>query len=848
MVVKGADGETPPDFKMGLLRINVNPSRQAIFVSVESDKTTAQPGETVIYTVKTKDLDGKPVQADVSLALVDKAVLALAPSNSLPLLDAFYPQRGLSVISASSIVLNAEDFNANYQETDPTGERSGGGGKGEGDTGIVSVRENFKDTAFWQAQVLTDENGTAQVQVKLPDNLTTWQMKARAVTTDTRVGEAQSELLSTRPLQIQLQTPRFFVVDDFVTLGAVVHNNTDQVLSVKVSLQAEGLMLLSQALQNVNVKPGQQVYVNWDGTVSPNAGRVDLVASAESGLYTDSTRPTLGTLPGQGLPVFAYHVTETVGSSGFLRDAGSVSEAISLPSSLDYFSATLNLNVSPSLAASMTDGLTYLNDYPYLCMEQTVSRFLPNLISLEALKLAGKSTGDLQKSLDAQVQPALQRIISNQNSDGGWGLWPGSASQPNTTAYVILGLVEARKAGYTFPESVEDWGLTYLEEQAYTSLGNTNWQNNQAAILLYALAEGNRPNPGRTLALFANRQNLDLYGKAFLMQAIQKSHPKDDRIQTLLSEINSAAAKSATGTWWNEKEVDYWNWNTDVRTTAIVLNALIQVDPQSVLIPDGIRWLMLHREGNHWYSTQETAWSLMALTNWLSLSGELKTDYQFAIGLNGNLLESKQADSAHLAESTSLRLDVEKLLADQVNYLVLTRSEGPGVLYYSAYMDYSLPVKDIPALDQGILVTQQYYHADDLKTPISEVKRGELVQVRLTLVVPESLHYVVIDNPLPAGLEALDASLQTSQLIPTQYQIQDYDRFGWGWWYFYYKQIYDEKVVMSADYLPAGTYTINYLARASTAGQFHVLPVTAKEFYFPDVAGRSAGAEFTVKP
>jgi uncharacterized protein YfaS (alpha-2-macroglobulin family) len=850
MVVKGAEGKTPADFKVGMVRINVSPSQQQINVSLESDQKEAKPGETILYTVKTTGLDGKPVQADVSLALVDKAVLALAPSNSDPLLAAFFPERGLSVVTASGIVLNAEDFNANYQETEPSGERGGSGGGGEKGVGagIITVRGNFKDTALWIGQVLTDEFGQAQVKVTLPDNLTTWRMDARAVTDDTRVGQATHELVSNRPLYVQLQAPRFFVVNDKVQLGAVVHNNTGAALPVQVTLKAEGMTLQSDATQTLEVPSKQQAYVTWELTVNPDAKRVDLTAEASGGGYTDASRPALSSLSDNGLPVLTYHVTEAIGSSGALREPGSVTEAIQLPQSTDYLDATLTVEASPSLAASMIDSLTYLNDYPYLCMEQTVSRFLPNLISMRALTLAGKSTDELQKSLDEQVRPALQRINNNQNSDGGWGLWPGNESQATTTAYVVLGLAEAKESGYTVSETVLQNGLTYLNDNLpAVTQEMPGWQKNQAAFMLYALARGGQANENKVAELLAYDQNLAIYGKALLLEAIHLVNYQDARLPALLSEISAAAAKSAAGTWWSEKEPDYWNWNTDVRTTAIVLNALIQVDPQNPLIVDGIRWLMKHRDGSHWYSTQETSWSLMALTNWLTLSKEFETSYSYALGLNGARLENKLASKDHLFDTTLLKVGVEKLLADQTNYLVLTRGAGTGTLYYSAYMDYSLPVKDVQPLDQGILVTRQYYPIDDPKTPITEAKRGDLVQVRLTLVVPDSLHYLVIDDPLPAGLEAVDASLQTSSQVPEVYQPQDYARYGWGWWYFAYKQIYDEKLVMSADYLPAGTYTVTYIARASTAGEFHVLPVTAKEFYFPDVSGRSGGSVFTVK-
>jgi uncharacterized protein YfaS (alpha-2-macroglobulin family) len=144
-------------------------------------------------------------------------------------------------------------------------------------------------------------------------------------------------------------------------------------------------------------------------------------------------------------------------------------------------------------------------------------------------------------------------------------------------------------------------------------------------------------------------------------------------------------------------------------------------------------------------------------------------------------------------------------------------------------------------------LSREYFTLNNLKTPITEVKRGELVKVRLTVVVPESVHYVVIEDPLPAGMEAIDASLATDMAVPSSYTAQDYKDRGWGWWYFSHIELRDEKVVLSSDYLPAGTYVYTYLTRASTAGTFKVIPPTASEFYFPDVGGRGAGSVFTVK-
>ncbi len=122
---------------------------------------------------------------------------------------------------------------------------------------------------------------------------------------------------------------------------------------------------------------------------------------------------------------------------------------------------------------------------------------------------------------------------------------------------------------------------------------------------------------------------------------------------------------------------------------------------------------MAHRDGGHWYSTQETAWSLIALTNWLVESKEFETDYKYAIGLNDELLQEGQANADNLTDTVKLQVELKDLLTDQANALVFSRGSGTGNLYYTAYLSTTLPVEAIQPLDQGMSLSREYFTLDD---------------------------------------------------------------------------------------------------------------------------------------
>ena len=847
LIVKGVDETNlAPNFKLGMAQFTVNREEQELNVEITPDKTAVSPEDTVTYNLQVTDHAGQPVQAELSLSLTDLAVLTLANRKEARLLDHFYSEQYLSVNTATLLAHNMDAYNEELED-----EIKGGGG-GAGTYGILRIREDFPDTTYWSGHTMTDLDGSATISVTLPDNLTTWRLDARAVTLDTKVGQATNDIVSTLPLLVSPQTTRFFIVGDVVELGTAVHNNTDAEMSARVSLAADGVILNDPSEQTVTIPPQQQAYVTWQAAVL-DVERVDLVFSAEAGAFSDASRPPLATLENGGIPVYKYEVPETVGTSGQLLEPGAVVESIALPIYPDYelTQGTVTVQVAPSLAAAMTDGLDYLEHYEYECTEQIISKFLPNLLTTRALNAAGIEDADLQANLDAQVNIALQRLYSRQLPDGGWSWWDGPRSSTLVSAYVVLALQEAHDSGYAISDDVLQDGIRYLQNNLHdVDQMSGRYKYNRQAFLIYVLARVGEANNQQMNSLYDKRSTLDLYARGYLAQALYHSDAEDPRLEVLASDFISHAILSATGAHWEEKERDYYNWNSDTRTTAIILDTMVKLDPENPLVANAVRWLMAHRTNGRWASTQETAWTLIALTDFMVASGELEANYEYEVALNGVSKMRGTANADTLRETEQLQIDISELFKDELNRLAFGRSEGAGNLYYTTHLEAYLPVEQVQPLDRGIILSRRYVDADDRETAITEIEQGETFLARLTIVVPNSLHYAVIEDYLPAGVEAIDQSLKTSQQVgaPERYDWDEYGSNGYGWWYFDHVELRDEKVVISADYLPAGTYEYVYLVRAAVVGEYRVIPPTAQEFYFPEVYGRGAGSVFAVLP
>ncbi len=840
LLVKGVRGSDDlPAFRLGYAGFTVNPREFALNVQITSDRTTYAPRDQVTYDIRVTDAQGQPVQAELSLALVDKAVLSLLEPQVKPILDAFYGARALSVRTADTLSVNVDRVT---QRAMAVAEAKGGGGGGDGDAPLV--RRDFRDTAAWRAVISTGPDGRAQVSLALPDNLTTWVLDVKAVTPATQVGEGTHEVISTKPVLIRPVVPRFFVAGDTLTIGAVVNNNTDAEITAQVGLVSTNLLLVGgQAIQQVRVPAKGTARADWQVQVQ-SAALSQITFTVRGDGFFDSAEPGLRLADGEGIPILRYAAPETIGTAGDLSTAESRIEQIAIPPRLRDAQADLSVRVESGLGALALSGARALEASADESVHWAASRLLVEL----ALARASNQLPDGQA-----VSTALQRIRTAQRFDGGWGWWLEEAHpSPSVTAYVMVALGEALRQGATTEALVGDM-LRRAAEYLNRELQNLQpFAVDADAAVWYAFALGYTPAPADWALplLFDRRENLTYASHALLALALARQRADDPRVQTLLSDLRSAAITSATGMFWQERKPNYFLFDSNTRTTSLALLSLSRLSPQDALLSSVVRWLIAARRTDAWETTQETAWALMALAEWAQATGEPRSRFDWRVSFNNRPLLSGTASPQ--GESQLGRVGSAEIAREGVNELRIERGTGEGRLFYTAHLRLFVPAESAPAVNRGIFVARKYEDASCMPEPekpcpaLESARIGQMVRVRLTVVAPTDLHFVRVTDYLPAGAEPIDPALRTAPGQTPPPDVFPLFRYGWWWSWFSSSRVYDDRVSFFATFLPAGAYELTYLFNPSLVGRYQVIPASAEQEYFPEVFGRSAGSAFEI--
>jgi len=827
--------------------LNVPAKSKFLDIEVLADKKEYKPRETAHYTIIARNSDKSPAAgAELSLGVVDEAIYSVKPDQTRDIRKAFYGKRYNQVQTNFTISYYFKGHSGDkplriaankpaYQLADF---------KNEGQYAEPTIRKDFKDTTFWQPDVVTGADGKATVEVKLPDNLTTWRATVRGVTADTRVGSAIVKVIARKNLILRLETPRFLTEGDTVTLSAIVHNYLDAAKTVQISIDVTGARLLDAASQTVTIPKQGEHRIDW--RVNANQiGSMTLVAKAQTGPADESDGVEVP------LEVVPHGLKQTLGGSSTLsEDSADKTISLNLPGDAHSQARSLRIEAAPSIAGALFGALDYLTAYPYGCTEQTMSSFLPNVVVAGALKEIKTTSIRATNDLGAKVQRGMDRLYDYQHDDGGWGWWKNDKTDAFMSAYVIDGLTLASQAGYTTDKS----RVTNGRDKLMRMIGSGKSDDGQAidpdtrAYMIYALAESGTVDATLLNELFSKRGELQPYGRALLALAL-KQHHDDGRAKQVAAEIEQSASSNEYDAHWESKHNSHgYLAENDTEATALSLKALARINPQSGLLAKAARWLVGNRRnGYYWDSTKQTAFAIFGLTDYVKVSKELSPDYSVQVYVNGEQVLTRQVTSADLTSAQAFVIERKGSQLGNANQVRVVKT-GKGALYLSTTLSYFTRDEDIQAqASPNLTLTREYFRLLvvekgeqsrwEIEPLKGELRSGDLIVSRL-LVKGARAQYMMIEDPIPAGCEQVE---RISGLDLAYIEAAGSHR--WSDWYSN-REFRDQKTVLFVDYF-GGDAMYQVALRVQVPGDFRVAPARAELMYQPTVQSNSASGKMS---
>jgi len=705
------------------------------------------------------------------------------------------------------------------------------------------VRSDFKDAIVWMPYVTTDENGYATVEVNYPDNLTQWRMTARVITSDSKVGEKFIKVITRKNLLVRMETPRFLQSGDNVTITTIVHNYLDSEKKVTVRFKADGVELTGDNEKTLTLGKNMDEKIDWNINVTNASGDAKLYCEALTNEESDAVEMKVPMQP-KGLKVTNSIVSDLD------NDNQTELKIFSVPSYIDMRLSKYSFTISPSISSTLLTSLDELIGYPYGCIEQTMSRFLPSIIVANAYKELNVPINENSKNiLPKVVKAGLDRIYSFQHPDGGWGWWFNDMSQAYMTAYVVYGLNIAKASGYDVKPTVISKGT-----KAMKNLYINNIDDVTKAYMLYVLSSSKEKDFVQKEIGILELGNSNSYSLALLALTYYNLGEKEDAAR-LVDKLESSYKTFTDDIVYWESEGNSYDWRNDkVQTTSTVLKALVNIKPSSNLIDKTVRWLMQQRQGYAWRSTQETASIVYSMVDYLKISKELDPDFSANIYLNDQLYYTKTFSKDDIYNKDSvINISYDKLKEGE-NKIKIEKN-GKGKLYYSSQFIYFDNSDNIVSSETGFRLEKEYYkleqykHYNDDKIDYKKqyfdgnVKSGDLIFVKVKVYSKDKgLNYFMLEDPLPAGCEVIkdDWSIK----VQDEKDFNGYDYYYWRWWYAD-KDIRDDKMVFFATYLYGDEFEFTYILRAQIPGEYTINPSNAVLMYYPEYKGNTKG--YTLK-
>ncbi|WP_022824124.1 alpha-2-macroglobulin family protein [Hymenobacter norwichensis] len=757
--------------------------------------------------------------ANVTLAVVDEGILQMKDYRTPDPYGYFYQKRALEVSAYDVYPFLLPEL----------GTSSSGGDASDLSRRTTPVpSRRVKLLAKWSGVLTADASGLVRYKLRVPQFSGAVRIMAVAYKNDA-FGSAEQTMRVADPVVISTALPRFLSPGDTIDVPVTLTNTTKQAMNVIATLKHSSLLEIPK-LKNSYVadKGGSGEVIKWTPipndipqTLKPNSEGRAVFHIVANGIGASSV--TVSVKSSNSKEVFTETIELPIRPASPLQKrtgagvvAGGATQQLKLTSDFLPSSMRSQLVVSRSPMTEFAKDLRYLLQYPYGCLEQTVSAAFPQLYYGDLAASLGQKTGKPGKAglfnPNYHVQEAIRKVESQQMYNGSLSYWPGG-DYDNwwATAYAAHFLLEAQQAGFTVNKSVLDRVLSYL--QARTKKRETNTYNviqtggviqqltlakKEIPYSLYVLALAGRPDPVALNYYKANRKLLAEDSRWVLACAFAVGGNQRSYREALPTKFGTQTMAG--------RELD-GSFSSPIRDEALVLNALIAADPSNPQINTLARQLSRQVKSAQWLNTQERAFSLLAL-------GKLAKK-NAASTVTASIL----ADDKAMGNFTGKDLTVNNV----ANRPLALRTSGKGSLYYFWEMEGISRSGQVIEEDAYLQVRRQFLNRAGQPVGSTSFRQNDLVVVKITLQSAQSageVQNVAITDLLPAGLEIENPRIGAVQDLTWATDAAQPD----------YLDVRDDRLNLftTASPTPKSFY---YLCRAVSKGTFKLGPVSADAMY-----------------
>lgn len=850
-----------PTFRLGYLQVPVKDPYKEIGVTVTTDREVYKPRQIVKAAITARPRHGaeeRPIE--LAVAVIDEAVFDLNRGGR----GYYDPYAGFNRLE--NLDLNNYSLLARLvgrQRFEKKGDTQGGDGGGD-----LTLRNLFKFVSYWNPAIRPDAAGKAQIRFEVPDNLTSWRIFVLAVTPDDRMGLGDVSFKVNRPTELRPVMPNQVMAGDAFSAGFSVMNRTNDPRELTVTIKAAGGALAEESTAQSRVRLSLAPFKRhsvWLPVKTRGSGELRFTATAGDAGDSDALEHTVPVLKRRSLLTAANYGTFT---------GATAADPVAFPEGIFTDAGGISVVAAPSVIGNVAGAFGYIRDYPYLCWEQRLTK---GVMAAHYQHLKAYMPEDfIWEGSQGLPQQTLDDAAGFQAPNGGMAYWlpDDPYVSPYLSAYTALAFNRLRAGGYKVPEKVAQRLHGYLKQMLARDVLPGFYTKGMAssvrAVALAALAEQGKISLGELLRYQPHVPEMDLFGKAhFLAAATMVDGGRAAAYETARL-ILSHASQSGGKFQFNEVWDDSYSYilATPLRSNSAILSSLLRLatDDQGLALVGDVPFKMVRAitqsrgDRDHWRNTQENLFCLNALIDYSRVYETESPDMTVKAYVGGRAIGETRF--ASLRDAAVTMVDAGQRAVPGLKTEVRLEKEGPGRLYYATRVQYASTEASAEPINAGIEIRREYAVERDggwvlLQSPM-QIRRGELVRVDLFVSLPTVRHFVVVDDPVPGGLEPVNRDLATASAVDADkgkfqaaagswwFQYSDWSFYGAYGYSFYHKELRHDAARFYADFLPAGNYHLSYTSQAIAAGTFSVMPVHAEEMYDPDVFGKGVPGTLAV--